>query len=176
MSDSWNPIDCNLSGSCVHGILQVRILELGCTGLYYWVVILGCHFLLQGIFLTQGSNSCLLHRQVDSLPLSYQWSPAFHINTIFSLAKTYWRGGGRGRKAKLGAIFLRWIPHKCCCLSVLLLLWIFYDSSLDTNRSYLSLCSSALSSPLGIRPRKPNVQWTRRNLHVTLGGGLWQLW
>ena len=32
-----------------------------------------CHFLLQGIFLTQGSNPhllCLLHGQVDSLPLA----------------------------------------------------------------------------------------------------------
>ena len=32
----------------------------------------GCYFLLQGIFLTQGSNPqllCLLHWQVDSLPL-----------------------------------------------------------------------------------------------------------
>ena len=31
----------------------------------------GCHFLLQGIILTQGLNPCLLHllqRQVDSLP------------------------------------------------------------------------------------------------------------
>ena len=31
----------------------------------------GCHFLLQGVFPTQGSNLrllCLLHRQVDSLP------------------------------------------------------------------------------------------------------------
>ena len=27
----------------------------------------GCHFLLQGIFLTQGSNPCLLHWQVDPL-------------------------------------------------------------------------------------------------------------
>ena len=34
----------------------------------------GCHFLLQGIFLTQGSNLhllCLLHWQADSLPLSH---------------------------------------------------------------------------------------------------------
>ena len=30
----------------------------------------GCHCLLQGIFLTQGSNPCLLHWQVDSLPLA----------------------------------------------------------------------------------------------------------
>ena len=35
----------------------------------------GCHFLLQGIFPGQGSNPCLLHWQVDSLPLSHQGSP-----------------------------------------------------------------------------------------------------
>ena len=31
----------------------------------------GCHFLLQGTFSTQGSNTHLLHQQEDSLPLSY---------------------------------------------------------------------------------------------------------
>ena len=31
----------------------------------------GCHFPLQGIFLTQGLNPCLLHWQADALPLSY---------------------------------------------------------------------------------------------------------
>ena len=31
MSDSWDPVDCSLPGSSVHGILQARILE--------WVVI-----------------------------------------------------------------------------------------------------------------------------------------
>ena len=35
----------------------------------------GSHFLLQGIFPTQGLNPCHLHRQADSLPLSQQWSP-----------------------------------------------------------------------------------------------------
>ena len=38
----------------------------------------GCHALLQGIFLTQGSNLHLwrlLHWQVDSLPLSHLGSP-----------------------------------------------------------------------------------------------------
>ena len=40
--------------------------------------IVGCHFLLQGIFLTQGSNPCLLcllHWQADSLPQSHLGSP-----------------------------------------------------------------------------------------------------
>ena len=32
----------------------------------------GCHFLLQGIFLTQELNPCLLCWQADSLPLSFQ--------------------------------------------------------------------------------------------------------
>ena len=37
----------------------------------------GCHFLLQGIFLTQGSNLHLLHWQVESLPVNYLGSPLF---------------------------------------------------------------------------------------------------
>ena len=35
------------------------------------------HFLLQRIFLTEGSNLCLPHWQADSLPLSHQGSPAW---------------------------------------------------------------------------------------------------
>ena len=44
----------------------------------------GCHFLLQGIFLTQGSNLhlfCLLHCQVDSLRLCHLGSPL--LVTVF---------------------------------------------------------------------------------------------
>ena len=35
----------------------------------------GCHFLLQGFFLTQGLSSLLLYWQADSLPLSHLGSP-----------------------------------------------------------------------------------------------------
>ena len=35
----------------------------------------GCNFLLQGIFLTQGSNPHLLHWQADSSPLSHRGNP-----------------------------------------------------------------------------------------------------
>ena len=55
-----NLMDCSPPGSSVHGIFQARN-----TGV-------GCYFLLQGIFPTQGLNPsllCLLHWQVDSLPL-----------------------------------------------------------------------------------------------------------
>ena len=57
-------MDCSPPGFSVHGISQARILE--------W----GCHFLLQGIFLTQGSNTHLLHWPTDSLPMSHQGSRA----------------------------------------------------------------------------------------------------
>ena len=50
-----NPMNCSLPGSSVHGISQARILE--------WAAISSS----KGIFLTQGSNPCLLHWQVDSL-------------------------------------------------------------------------------------------------------------
>ena len=48
LSDSLRPHGLLPTGSSVHGIFQARILE--------WV----SHFLLQGIFLTQGLNLSLL--------------------------------------------------------------------------------------------------------------------
>ena len=55
-----NPIDCSPPGSSFHGPLDKNIGR-------------GCHALLQGIFPTQGSNSCLLwllQGQAGSLPLA----------------------------------------------------------------------------------------------------------
>ena len=51
-----------------------------------WNIGVGYHFLLQGIFLTQGSNLdllCLLHRQADSLSLCHLGSPSNNIATIY---------------------------------------------------------------------------------------------
>ena len=52
----------------------------------------GCHCLLQGIFLTQGSNlylPCLLHWQADSLLASHlgkpQWSTIVHSNSLSTI-------------------------------------------------------------------------------------------
>ena len=56
-----DPVDCSPPGSSVHGNPGKN------TGV-------GCYF-LQGIFLTQGSNPCLLHWQAHSLPLSHPGSP-----------------------------------------------------------------------------------------------------
>ena len=40
----------------------------------------GCHFLLQGLFPTQGLNLLLLHWQADSLPLSHLGSPYWEVD------------------------------------------------------------------------------------------------
>ena len=65
----WDPLDCNPPGSSVHGISQARILE--------WVAI----SFSRAIFMTQGSNPCLLcllHWQVDSLPPAPPRKPLKH--------------------------------------------------------------------------------------------------
>ena len=57
-------MDCSLPGSSAHGISRARIL--GCVA--------SQPLLLQGIFLTQESNSHPLHWQADSSLLSHQGS------------------------------------------------------------------------------------------------------
>ena len=60
----------SLSHVQLHGLFPIRLLCLqDFPGKNTEV---GCHFLLQGIFPTQGSNQGLLHWQVDSLLLSHQ--------------------------------------------------------------------------------------------------------
>ena len=61
-----DPIDCSQPGSSVHGSSQVRILE--------WVAIF---FSRESFQLRNGIHIslCLLHWQVDSLPLYYPGSP-----------------------------------------------------------------------------------------------------
>ena len=74
-------MDCNLPGSSVHGILQARILEC-------------LHFLLQGIFLSQGLNPGLQFvgaffttaRPGKLLKLSYSTGPP--IASSFSCSQT----------------------------------------------------------------------------------------
>ena len=64
------PLDCSPPGPSVHGIFQARILE--------WVTI------LQGIFLIQGLNPCLLcllHWRWILFPLSHQNKLSLEINS-----------------------------------------------------------------------------------------------
>ena len=59
----WDPMDCSPSGSFDPWDFPGKN-----TGV-------GCHFLLQGVFSTQGMTLQLLHCQAGSLPLSHQGSP-----------------------------------------------------------------------------------------------------
>ena len=64
---------------------------------------MGCHALLQGIFLTQESNSslfCLLHRKAGSLPPA---PPVFRFKTLM-LGKTEGRIRGQQRTRWLDGI------------------------------------------------------------------------
>ena len=61
-----HPMDCSLPCFSVHGDSPGKNIGVG------------CHALLQGIFLTQGSNQCLLsllHWQAGSLPLAPPGKP-----------------------------------------------------------------------------------------------------
>ena len=68
-----------------HGLQPIRILcRWDFPGKNTGV---GCHFLLQGIFLTQGWNPCLLHGQADSLPLHHLGS---HMLVGMLICKFIW--------------------------------------------------------------------------------------
>ena len=62
------PMDCSPPGSSVHMILQSRIPESKKKKKNTGV---GCHFLLQGIFPTQGSNPGLLSEAPGKPTLLY---------------------------------------------------------------------------------------------------------
>ena len=68
-----NPMDRSLPGSFCPWDFPGKNTEVG------------CHFLPQGLFLTQGLNPRLLHWQVDSLLLSHQGGPSMWSLEILSL-------------------------------------------------------------------------------------------
>ena len=78
MSDSVTPTDCTD---------HQAPLSLGFSRQEYWS---GCHFLLQGIFLTQGWNPhllSLLRWQAGSLLLRLLGSPTYNILIIKSYSR-----------------------------------------------------------------------------------------
>ena len=79
-----DPLDCSPPGSSVHGVFKA--LKSGLR--------VGCHFLLQAIFLIQEANLhhlCVLHWQMDSLPLAPPGKPSMcmsiHISTYTYVPK-----------------------------------------------------------------------------------------
>ena len=80
---------CSPPGPSTHGILPGKNTRVG------------CHALLQGIFLTQGWNPSLLRWQVDSSPLSHQGNPSVRSlalkvsSRLWGLLKPGWSGWQR---------------------------------------------------------------------------------
>ena len=90
------PLDCSLPDSSAHGIFSGKNARMG------------CHFLFQRIFPTQGSNLqllCLLHWQVDSLPeplgkpslyctdqadIVFRQIPSLYEGNLWAPAVTWW--------------------------------------------------------------------------------------
>ena len=70
-----NPMDCSPPGSSIHGVSPGQN-----TGV-------GCHALLQGIFLTQGSNPGLPHCRRVLYHLSHQGSPRILEWVAYSFTK-----------------------------------------------------------------------------------------
>ena len=86
-----NPMDCNPPGSSVHGDSPSKNTEVG------------CHFLLQGIFPTQGSNPGLPHYRQTLYCLSQQGSPStYKTNNKFLNDPEGWYGEGGGREVQDG--------------------------------------------------------------------------
>ena len=84
---------CVLTQSCLvlcdPGLEPARLLcPLDCPGKNTGV---GCHFLLQGIFLTQESNLRLLHWQAASLLLNYLGKTSVQGRRLLSSEPPYWR-------------------------------------------------------------------------------------
>ena len=65
----------------------------------------GCHFLLQGIFPTQGSNSHLLHWQADSLWLRGTWEAPRHFQQERVRSRLF-----------LGTWLMGWLERESCNL------------------------------------------------------------
>ena len=74
----------------------------------------GCHFLLQGIFPTQGSNPHLLHWQADSLPLVRLGSSIFKGLKCFTNTSREIHILSLGPHEAKPILYLGcWMKHKC---------------------------------------------------------------
>ena len=72
-----DPVSCSPPGSSVQGVLQARVLELG------------CHCFLHEIFPDQGLNPHLLHWQVDFFPTEPPGKLIIYEGVITKVNKAY---------------------------------------------------------------------------------------
>ena len=83
---------------------------------------------LQGMFLIQGSNLCLLHWQEGSLPLSHQGSPKYKVRKVKKV-KTH--------SCKVLYVFQKGLCH-CCPAQPYTRAWVFPYTCTCTHTCTLS--------------------------------------
>ena len=128
-------MDCSPPGSSVHGILQARILE--------------CHFLFQGIFLTQGLNLCLLCLLL--------WQVDFFFFFFLPLGKS---------TQTYSYVYIKgqWFNLLTAGSSTIYI--NIDDVNFGSNFYHLCICSHPLASPLHIFSSLSS--WDKDNIHTIM--------
>ena len=104
----YDPVDCSLPGSFIHGILQVRILE--------WVALLSTKGSSQPRDQTQVSS--LLHWQEGSLPLAPPGFNVYHVAFSVSYPRSHWNTNSTSTVSLEPALLL---PHFPVLIQVMLI-------------------------------------------------------
>ena len=114
---SWplcDPMDCSPPGFSVHGDSPGKN-----TGV-------GCHALLQRIFLTQGLNTGLLYCRWILYPLSRQGSPRILEWVAYPFSRGTFRPRNQTRFSCIaGGFFISWAIREALCI----IQWSIYDSN-----------------------------------------------
>ena len=92
-----------------------------------------CHFLLQGIFWTQGLNPCLQHWKADLLPLSYLGSPPSDLRS------PKYQDSQHGVHEPFMKMVQHFCGHLCTACTLILVCGKFYHTILCVFRSRLFL-------------------------------------
>ena len=156
-------------GSSVHEIFQARMLEWKKKKKNAGV---GCHFLLQGVLLTQGLNPRLLDWQADSQPQSHQQS-LMRTHQVWAWQQTAWQGKGDSWEWGLrGFSFLLFKTRTEFLSESLTFPQIEKTSSRSGVLVNLVLCSKSIQTEC-FHTRVINYFSGSHDLSLRLGPGTW---
>ena len=119
-----DPMDCSPPGSSVHGDYPGKNTRVG------------CHALLQGIFLTQGLNPGLLHCRSILYCLSHQGSPRIleWVAHPFSRGSS-WPRNWTGVSCISGRFFTSWATREVQCIHY----YVYFEFTLGIRNSLFSV-------------------------------------
>ena len=141
-----------------------------------------------GVFPDQGLNPCLLHWQVDSLPLSHQGSPLVMFwNTWVPVRRAPLTGRASPHHCLLVSQDLLECPHSVCCVIAITVHWrkghipfSFTDTSCDASGPSVSMgprpCCLSQSLCLWLSVLLQLLAWTDTPALVLPAAGLPTPW